>query len=121
MQTTDSTARTVTAAARTRRGAEFIDSLRCRFRRPCLRGRRGHLAVGPDGTVFEVFFLPDGDGSLQRVDGEPASLERSRPVCSTDCNEDAGLADFQAAEPMRNGDEVNGIFLMDLKRDFADF
>lgn len=108
-------------AERARGGVVIIDSLRCRFRRACLHGGWRHLAIGPDGAVLEVFLLPNRNSALEGVDGEAASFEGGRPVCRTDRDENAGLANFEPAKPMRNGDEVDGKFLAELDSNFSDF
>ena len=107
--------------ASARGGVEVIESLRCGFRGPRLRGSWRHLAVRPNGSVLKVLLFPNGDRPLKSVDGESASLKRSRPVSRTDRDEDARLADLQTAQPMRNGYEVNGKFLVDLRGNFPDF
>ena len=84
-----------------------------------MRRRWGQLAVGPDGAVGEIFFLPDGNGALERVDGEAARVECGGAVGCADSDEDAGLADFETAEAVRYGNAVDGKVGVDVGGDFA--
>jgi hypothetical protein len=87
----------------------------------CRQGWWGEFAVGPDRTVFEIFFFPDGDDALEGVDGEAAGVEGGGAVRGADSDEDAGFADLEAAETMNNGDAVNFVFFVELGDDFAHF
>src|SRR6266446_931289 len=95
--------------------------LRCRFRAWRRPGYGGKLAVGPDGAVFEVFFLPDGHGALEGVDGEAASVKGGGAVGGADDDEDAGFADLEAAEAVDHGDAMDAVFFVELRADFAHF
>jgi len=95
--------------------------LGCGFRMGCRHGCGREFAIGPDGAVFEVFFFPDGDGALESVNGEAASVEGGGAVGRADGDEDAGLADFEAAEAMDDDDAVNFIFFVELGGDLAHF
>jgi hypothetical protein len=111
-----------------RRGVGGIGILGCRFRNPRGKGgggsgcnigwRRREFAVGPDGAVGEIFFFPDGNGALERVDGEAAGFEGGGTVGCADSDEDAGLANFEAAETVRDGDPIDGEFCVDVGGDF---
>src|SRR6266852_2992025 len=114
-------ARVARAKVRKRRGVEIIDYLGCGFCSPRFSRRGRNFAIGPDGAVFKVLLLPDGDGALERVDGEPAGLESRRAVRGADGDKHAGLADFQPAQAVSDGDAVDGEFFMDVGTDFADF
>ncbi len=83
-----------------------------------MRRGRGQFAIGPDGAVGEVFFFPDGDGALQRVDGEAAGVEGGGAMGSADGDEDAGFSNFEAAKAVRYGDAIDGEFLMNAGGDF---
>jgi hypothetical protein len=98
-----------------------IVSLRCRFRAGCRRGCGRKFAVGPHRAVCEILLFPDGHGTLQGIDSEAAGIEGGRAVRRADGNEDAGCADFEAAQPVGNGDAVNTIFFVKLIADFAHF
>jgi len=86
-----------------------------------LRRWRRQLAVGPDGTVGKIFFFPDGNGAFERVDGKAASVERGSTVWRADCDEYAGLANFEATEAMRYRDAIDGEFHVDFGADLAEF
>ena len=77
--------------------------------------RRGgrQFAVGPNGAIFEILLFPDGDGAFEGVDGEAAGVEGGGAMRGADGDEDAGFADFQAAETVGDGDAVDGEFLVD--------
>src|SRR3974377_543816 len=66
-----------------------------------LVGKR--LAVGPDGSVRKVIFLPDRDGLLQGIDHPAAGVKGSRAVSRGHDNENTGIADLKAAETMKDG------------------
>jgi hypothetical protein len=87
----------------------------------CRHGCGREFAVGPDGAVFEILFFPDGDGAFEGVDGEAASVEGRGAVGRADGDEDAGFADFEAAETMDDGDAVDFVFFVEKGGDFAHF
>src|SRR5260370_33182925 len=95
--------------------------LRCRFRVWCRRGCGREFAVGPDRAVYEVLFLPDGDGALERVNGEAAGVKGGGAVRGADGNEYAGFTGLEAAEPVEHGNAVDTVFFVKLGSDFADF
>lgn len=95
--------------------------LGCRFGARCRRGGGREFAVGPDGAVFEVLLLPDGNGALEGVNGEAAGVESGGAMGRADGDEDAGFADFEAAETMNDGHAVDAIFFVELGADFAHF
>jgi hypothetical protein len=82
-------------------------------------GRWGQLAVGPGGAIGEVFLFPDGDGALKRVDRKAASVESGGSMWRADGDEDAGLADFESAEAMRDGDAIDCELCVNVGGDFA--
>src|SRR5689334_11355060 len=65
------------------------------------------FSVGPDRTVFEMFFLPDRNCSLKRVNQPAAGVERGGAMSSGDHDEDTGFANFQPAQPVGNGNLAN--------------
>src|SRR5262249_12322883 len=78
-------------------------------------------AIGPDGAVFEELFLPDGNGFLERVDGMAAGFKSGFAVWRADGDEHAGFANFEAAEPMRHGNTVDGEERMQRSGNFLHF
>ena len=89
-----------------------------------MRGRRWggrKFAVGPDGAVFEVLLFPDGDGALQGVNGETASVKGGSAMSRADSDKDAGFADFEAPQPVDYGYQVDTVFFVELGADFAHF
>ena len=102
-------------------GVDRIRVLRCRF---CdwRIGRNGRqLAIGPYRAVFKVLLLPDRDGALQGVDGETAGVKGGGTMRSADGDEDAGFADLQAAQSVRDGDAIDCESFVDGDGDLADF
>src|ERR1700688_1850433 len=90
-------------------------SLRCRT---CYRGalggrictrnfRRERFAVGPNGTVLEIFLLPDRDGAFECVDQPAAGLEGRRTMRRSNHDQHAGLADLEPSQPMDDGHITN--------------
>jgi len=69
---------------------------------------RKRLAVGPDSAVLEVFFLPDGHDTLERVNQPTASPKGSGAVRRGDHDGDASLADLETAETVHEGDVADG-------------
>jgi hypothetical protein len=67
----------------------------------------GKFAVGPDGAVFKIFFLPDRHRALQGVNDVAAGIEGSRPVWGADRDKHAGLTNFETAETVGDGYAVN--------------
>ena len=54
------------------------------------------VALDPGGAAIGVvFFFPDGDCCLDRVNDGPASSESGIPVCCGDGHADSDLADLQ--------------------------
>ena len=100
---------------------EVIELLRCRFRRPCFQRSGRYFAVRPHSSILEILLLPDRNGALEGVDREPASIESSWPMGGTDGDEHTGFSDFEPPQSMRNGQEVNRKFFVDVRGDFADF
>ena len=98
-----------------------IVSLRCRFRTGCRHGCGWQFPVRPDRAVCEILLFPDGHGALEGVDSEAAGIEGGGAVRRADGNENAGFADFEAAQPVGDGDAVNAVFLVELCADFAHF
>src|SRR5208337_4535382 len=90
--------------------------LRCDLgsRRWC--GRQ--FAVGPDRSILKIFLFPDWYGALESVDGKAAGIEGGGTMRGADSNEDAGFADFEAAEAVNDGDPVDGEFFVDQLANF---
>ncbi len=80
------------------------------------KARRKRLAIGPDGAVLEVFFLPDGHGAFQSINEPAAGFESGGAVGRGDHNGDAGLADLQTAEAVHEGNIADGKFRQRLLR-----
>ncbi len=80
-----------------------IRRLRCRFSRGCRRRDGRQLSIGPHRTVFEILFLPDGNGAFESVDGVAAGIEGGGAVSGAYGDEDAGFADFEAAQAVDYG------------------
>src|SRR6202012_3401248 len=59
------------------------------------------------------------DGALERVDCEAACVESGGAMRRADRDEDAGLADFETAETMRDSDAINGEFSVKVGGDIA--
>jgi hypothetical protein len=95
-----------------------IVSLRCRFRAGCRRGCGRQFAVGPDRAVCEILLFPDGHGALEGVDSEAAGIEGRGTMRRADGDENAGFADFEAAQTVGDGDAVDAVFLVELGADF---
>src|SRR5580704_16648256 len=83
-----------------------------------MRRWRRQFAVGPNRSVGEIFFFPDGNSALERVDGGAASIEGGGAVRRAYGDVDAGLADFQTSKTMRDGDAVDGEFRAEFGGDF---
>ena len=58
----------------------------------------------PLGALRPDFFLPDRDGVLEGVDGEPAGLEGFTAVRGRGGDGDADIANLEGAEPVGDGD-----------------
>jgi hypothetical protein len=81
----------------------------------------GQFSVGPDGAIFEELLLPDGDGALEGVDGEAASVKGCGAMGGAYGDEDAGFADFKAAEAVDNSQPMDGEPFVDGVADLANF
>src|SRR6202035_5860965 len=75
-----------------------IRGLRCRFHRGCRRRYGRQFSIGPHGTVFEVFFFPDGHGAFESVDGVAAGVEGGGAVSGAYRDVHAGFPNFEAAK-----------------------
>lgn len=100
-------------------GFAIIWWLGCGFWRRRWCGRK--LPVGPDGAIGEILLLPNGYRALESIDGEAAGVEGRGPVRRADGNEDAGFADLQAAQAMKNGYTMDGELLADGLADLLHF
>jgi hypothetical protein len=80
-------------------------SLGCRAPRicACRKWFREGFPVSPNCAVFEVFFFPDGNRSLQGVNDPSARVKCGRPVSRSHHDEDAGLTHFQTTQAMDDG------------------
>ena len=87
----------------------------------CRRGCGREFAIGPDGAVFEILFLPDGNGALKGVNGEAAGVKGGSAMRGANGYEDTGFADFETAEAMNDGDVVNGESFVQLGGDLVHF
>src|SRR5437667_6579086 len=61
------------------------------------------LEADPHFPVLEVLLLPDGNGALQRIDGELAGLEGILAMGGGNRDEHAGLADLQPSDTVEDG------------------
>jgi hypothetical protein len=66
-----------------------------------------YFPLRPYRSADEVFFLPDGNGALKRVDPIAAGVKRGGAVRGADGNQHAGLANLKAAEAVDDGEAVN--------------
>src|SRR6266576_2869533 len=82
---------------------------------------REEFPISPDCTIFEILLLPDGHGTLERVDGEAASVKGSGAVRRADRDKYAGFADLEAPEPVNHRDTMDAVFFVNLHADFAHF
>src|SRR5579872_3869505 len=77
---------------------------------------REWLTVGPDRSILEEFFLPDGHRLLEGVDEPAAGVEGRCAVRREDGDQDARFANFQMAEAMDERDIADGEPLADFGR-----
>src|SRR6266568_5954704 len=62
------------------------------------------FAFDPNLAIFKNFFLPNRNGAFQFANGPLAGFKGSTSVRSADGDNDAGLADLQAAGAMNDAD-----------------
>src|SRR4051812_31364476 len=76
---------------------------------------REWLTVGPNGTVFEILLFPDRNCLLQGVYQPTASVEGGGAVGRSDRDENAALADLNAAQAMDDPGIAGGELLQRLR------
>src|ERR1700681_3451089 len=59
---------------------------------------RKRLAIGPHRPIFKVFFLPDWDSLLERIDNPSAGVKSHAAVGWSDHDAHAGFFDLQPAK-----------------------
>src|SRR5579872_4079268 len=68
------------------------------------------LAIGPNGAVFEEFFLPDRDGAFESVNQPAAGVKGSGAMGGGDHDQDTGFPYLKATEAVNDGEVTNGEF-----------
>src|ERR1700722_9205453 len=81
--------------------------LRGRFIRAVNGFLRRFFPFGPNRAPGEIFLLPDRDRALQRVNRVAASFESLPAMRGTHSDQNARLANFKPAEPVKNREAMN--------------
>src|SRR5262245_44653824 len=68
---------------------------------------RKRFSIGPDGAIFEVLLLPDGDRAFERVNSPSTCVECSPAMGRNDYNQHARFTDFDAPEAVNDGQIAN--------------
>jgi len=71
------------------------------------------------GAADEEFLFPDGYGAFQSVNGVTASVEGGGAVRGADRDENAGVADFEAAEAVHDRKVMDCEASVNVRGDFA--
>src|ERR1700726_3257727 len=95
--------------------ATTIDS--CRGEKDCLCGR--NFSLGPCRAVSEKLLLPDRHSALERIDAEPAGVERGGAMGRGDCDEHGSLTDLEPPEAVNHGETLDREFFAHLPADFS--
>src|SRR6202051_2687401 len=109
------------ANCRARKLRVHIRGLRCRFHRGCRRRHGRQFSVGPDGTVFEVFFFPDRHSTFESVNGIAAGVGGGGAMRGTYFYVHAGFSDFEAAKAVDHGNAMDGKLVVEMRGDLLNF